>query len=205
MSAMPDSNTGRALYAEHQGTYVLKLVGDIRAPICATLDSFIESMFCDVKLRSILVDLSETLLIDSTALGLIAKIAVHTRKRFQEKPVIISTRPDITRILDSMGLEQVFDIVQEGSVISSAMNEVPIEQCVENSACQKVLEAHRVLMSLNEKNHETFQEVVAALEFDQFDSVVNGTIKNSTNCCGGDVGDDSDMPSISSGEQKNTG
>ncbi|MBV1919235.1 MAG: STAS domain-containing protein [Pseudomonadales bacterium] len=202
---MPDSNAGRALYAEHQGTYVLKLVGDIRAPICATLDSFVESMFCDVKLRSILVDLSETQLIDSTALGLIAKIAVHTRKRFQEKPVIISTRPDITRILDSMGLEQVFDIVQEASVISSAMNEVPVERCVENSACQKVLEAHRVLMSLNEKNHETFKEVVAALEFDQFDSV-DGSINSSTNCCGGaGAGDDNDISSISSGEHKHTG
>ncbi len=198
---MPDSNAGRALYAEHQGTYVLKLMGDIRAPICATLDSFVESMFCDVKLRSILVDLSETHLIDSTALGLIAKIAVHIRKRFQEKPVIISTRPDITRILDSMGLEQVFDIVQEASLISSAMNEVPIERCVENSACQKVLEAHRVLMSLNEKNHETFKEVVAALEFDQFDNVGDGSVNSSANCCGGDVGSISPVSS----ERKNTG
>lgn len=181
---MPELNAGRSLYAVHQGTYVLKLVGDIRAPICATLDSFIESMFCDVSLRSILIDLSDTQLIDSTALGLIAKIAVHTRKRFQEKPVIISTRPDITRILDSMGLEQVFDIVQESSVISHAMHEVPIEECVEGSACQKVLEAHRVLMSLNEKNHETFKEVVAALEFDQFDV--------DTNCCNVGVGASSD-------------
>ena len=202
---MPDSNAGRALYAEHQGTYVLKLVGDIRAPICATLDSFVESMFCDVKLRSILVDLSETQLIDSTALGLIAKIAVHTRKRFQEKPVIISTRPDITRILDSMGLEQVFDIVQEASVISHAMNEVPVERCVENSACQKVLEAHRVLMSLNDKNHETFKEVVAALEFDQFDSAVDGAINSKTDCCGGGIGEDSDVSSLTPSTHKHAG
>lgn len=181
---MPESNAGRALYAVHDGTYVLKLVGDIRAPICATLDSFIESMFCDLKLRSILVDLSETVLIDSTALGLVAKIAVHTRKRFQEKPVIISTRADITRILDSMGLEQVFDIVQESSVKSHAMNEVPHEECAEGSACQKVLEAHRVLMGLNEKNHETFKEVVAALEFDQFDV--------ETDCCHTDISPSSD-------------
>ncbi|OUS23679.1 hypothetical protein A9Q99_26935 [Gammaproteobacteria bacterium 45_16_T64] len=191
---MPESNAGRALYAVHDGTYVLKLVGDIRAPICATLDSFIESMFCDLKLRSILVDLSETVLIDSTALGLIAKVAVHTRKRFQEKPVIISTRADITRILDSMGLEQVFDIVQENSVKSHAMHEVPHEACVEGSACQKVLEAHRVLMGLNEKNHETFKEVVAALEFDQFDM--------SSECCNTDAATGA---TTASGENKSVG
>ena len=193
---MPDSNVGHALYAEHQGTYVLKLVGDIRASLCATLDSFIDSMFCDVKLRSILIDLSDTQLIDSTGLGLIAKIAVHIRKRFQEKPVIISTRPDITRILDSMGLEQVFDIIQEPSVISHAMHKVPLEECAEGYACQKVLEAHRVLMSLNEKNIETFKEVVAALEFDQFD--LNGQ------CCSADQ-DDQKGQSSANDEHKHAG
>ena len=68
---MAESNTGKALYAVHQGTYVVKLIGEIRVPICTTLDSFIETMFCDNQLNSVLIDLSETHLIDSTALGLV--------------------------------------------------------------------------------------------------------------------------------------
>ena len=66
---MAESNTGKAMYAVHQGTYVLKLIGEIRVPICATLDGFIETLFHDTQLNSVLIDLSETDVIDITASG----------------------------------------------------------------------------------------------------------------------------------------
>lgn len=166
---MAESNCGKALYAVHQGTYVVKLVGEIRVPICATLDSFIERLFHDPQLNSVLIDLSETHIIDSTALGLMAKVAIQMRKRFNQKPLIISTRPDISRVLSSMGFEKVFNIVHEAPVKSPTMSEMPNVPCSQGSACEKVLEAHRILMDMNEKNRETFREVVAALEYDQID------------------------------------
>ena len=167
---MAESNTGKAMYAVHQGTYVLKLIGEIRVPICATLDGFIESLFHDTQLNSVLIDLSATDVIDSTALGLLAKIAIQTRKRFNQKPCIISTRPDISRILDSMGFEKVFNIVHEAPVKSPRMSEVPSVPCTAGDACDRVLEAHRILMEMNEKNHATFRDVVAALENDKVDT-----------------------------------
>ncbi|HQV21760.1 MAG TPA: STAS domain-containing protein, partial [Agitococcus sp.] len=68
--------SGRILFAIHHGTYVLKFVGEVRAAMCATLDNFLESMFGDGEISSILIDLTQTDYIDSTALGLIAKTAV---------------------------------------------------------------------------------------------------------------------------------
>lgn len=166
---MAESNCGKALYAVHQGTYVVKLVGDIRVPICATFDGFIENMFHDGQLNSVVIDLSEASVVDSTALGLMAKIAIQMRKRFNQKPLIISTRPDISRILSTMGFEKVFNIVHEAPVKNPPMSEMPNIPCTQGSACDKVLEAHRILMEMNEKNHETFKDVVAALEYDQVD------------------------------------
>ncbi|HVL00450.1 MAG TPA: STAS domain-containing protein [Dongiaceae bacterium] len=166
---MAESNCGKALYAVHQGTYVVKLVGDIRVPICATFDGFIENMFHDSQLNSVVIDLSEASVVDSTALGLMAKIAVQMRKRFNQKPLIISTRPDISRILSTMGFEKVFNIVHEAPVKSPRMSEMPNIPCTQGSACDKVLEAHRILMEMNEKNRETFKEMVAALEYEQMD------------------------------------
>lgn len=166
---MAESNTGKAMYAVHQGTYVLKLIGEIRVPICATLDGFIESIFSDPRLNSVLIDLSETHVIDSTALGLLAKIAIQSRKRFNQKPCIISTRPDVSRILDSMGFEHVFNIIHEAPVKNPRMSEVPSVACSQGDACEKVLEAHRILMDLNDKNRETFRDVVAALESERVD------------------------------------
>ena len=164
MSKTTKSTATRVLYAVHQGTYVLKLVGDIRVTCCTTLDEFIESVFKDPNLNAMVIDLSETTIIDSTALGLIAKVAVYFRKSFEIKPVIISTNPDITRILDSMGFEAVFNIIHEAPVIDTTLSDVPNIRCSEACATQKVLEAHQVLMSMNEANAETFKDVVATLQ-----------------------------------------
>lgn len=168
---MMKSSATRVSYAVHQGTYVLKLIGDIRVTCCSTLDDFIEGMFKDPQMNSVVIDLSETTIIDSTALGLIAKIAVFFRQSFDIKPVIISTNPDVDRILDSMGFDAVFDIIHEQSVVDSALTDLPNNGCTEACATEKVLEAHRVLMSMNEKNAETFKDLVATLE----DQTGNGT------------------------------
>jgi len=176
---MAESNASKALYAVHQGTYVLQLIGEIRVPICATLDSFIEGMFRDPELHSVLIDLSQTQIIDSTALGLLAKIAIQTRKRFKRKPLIISTQSDVTRILDTMGFEKVFNIVHEEPVKSPSMIEMPNIPCDEKNAFDKVLEAHRILMDMNDRNRETFKDVVAALE----KPVDDGVSPDNKFCC----------------------
>lgn len=171
---MAESNPGKALYAVHQGTYVLKLIGEIRVPICATLDNFIGKMFSDRQLNSVLIDLSEAVIIDSTALGLLAKIAITSKNQFNQRPLIISTEPDVTRILGSMGFDKVFNIVHEAPVKAPAMSEMPRVCCNETDGCKKVLEAHRILMDMNEHNHETFKDVIAVLESQQQSESVAG-------------------------------
>lgn len=161
---MVKATNGRALFSVHDGAYVLKLSGDVRVPICATLDKFIEGMFENPSLNAVIIDLSETHVIDSTALGLLAKIAIYYDKKFQSKPLLLSPNPDITRILLSMGFPQVFDLREEGLNSKPAMADLPRVSCSEDNACEKVLEAHRILMSMNDNNREIFRDVVQALE-----------------------------------------
>ncbi len=174
---MAKSTASRVLYAVHQGTYVLKLIGDIRVTCCGTLDEFIEGIFNDPDMKAVVIDLSETTIIDSTALGLLAKIAVFFRKTSDIRPVIISTNPDINRILDSMGFDAVFNIIHEESILNSTLADLPTRDCTEAEATRKVLEAHKVLMSMNDKNKETFKEVVATLE----EQKVGGSNSNNSN------------------------
>lgn len=152
------------MFSAHDGAYVLKLTGDVRVPMCATLDRFIEGMFENPALNAVVIDLSETQIIDSTALGLLAKIAIYYDKKFQSKPLLLSPNPDITRILLSMGFPQVFDLREEGLSSRPAMSALPRVKCSEDNACEKVLEAHRILMSMNDNNREIFKDVVNALE-----------------------------------------
>lgn len=158
--------SGHILFAIHHGTYVLKFTGEVRAPMCATLDNFLERMFADTDLSAILVDLTETDYIDSTALGLIAKTAVFLQMHNQRKPIILSTNPDITRLLESMGFDQVF-IILECECQESCIDELPEVEPSEQEMMEKVISAHKVLMGLSEKNQATFQSLVEALELEQ--------------------------------------
>ncbi|GAA3937380.1 STAS domain-containing protein [Litoribacillus peritrichatus] len=157
---------GRILVSENNGTYVLKFVGDVRLTLCATLDDFLESMCQSSLLNTILIDLSETEGIDSTSLGLLAKISVLARKKHQLTPVIISTNQDITRILESMGFDKVFVILDSHTSTVEQLRELPIVEGNEALVHAKVLEAHKILMEMNESNKETFRDLVYTLEGD---------------------------------------
>jgi anti-anti-sigma factor len=160
----------RILYAVHDGTYVIKFVGDVRVPLCACLEGFLERMFADTTLRSVLIDLTETDGIDSTALGLIAKIAVALKERLQRKPVILSTNPDVNRILSSMGFDRVFVIVNKAPTIDEPLDELPLVEPSQQEITRQVIEAHRVLISMNAKNRATFRDLVEALECEENDA-----------------------------------
>lgn len=164
--------SGRILYAVHNGTYVIKFVGDVRVPLCACLEGFLERMFADASLHSVLIDLNETTGIDSTALGLIAKIAVSLKERLKRRPVILSTNPDVNRILSSMGFDRVFLILERTPDIHEPLNELQLTESSQQELTRNVIEAHRVLMGLNEKNRNTFRDLVEALECEERDQKV---------------------------------
>lgn len=161
--------SGRILYAVHNGTYVIKFVGDVRVPLCASLEGFLERMFADDSLHSVLIDLTETVAIDSTALGLIAKIAVSLKSRLARQPVILSTNPDVNRILASMGFDRVFLILEKAPAVDETLDELPFTEPSQQELTRNVIEAHRVLMSLNEKNRATFHDLVDMLECEERD------------------------------------
>lgn len=158
--------TGHILYASHGGTYVLKFTGEIRAPMCATLDNFLEKSFQDPGITGILIDLTETEYVDSTALGLIAKTAVFLQLHNGRKPIILSTNPDISRVLESMGFDQVF-LILDCRCDEECMSELPEVEPSEQEMLSKVISAHRVLMGLSDKNQETFRNLVDILEMEQ--------------------------------------
>lgn len=152
-------------YAEHNGTYVLKLRGDVRVPICTSLESFIEDhLLNDKRLRAVMIDLTETDSIDSTALGLLAKIAVALRELNLGKPIILCLSSDINRILASMGFDEVFRILQTTAALRDRLDELPEEVLSEAEVTQCVIDAHRTLMGLSESNQQTFRSLVDALE-----------------------------------------
>jgi anti-anti-sigma factor len=146
------------------GSYVLKFVGDVRLTLCSSLDCHLEQSLNDPDIKEILVDLTQTEGIDSTSLGLIAKLSLKAKARNLPKPALVSTNPDITRILLTMGFDHVFVLLDQMPATTKALEELPFVQESVEEMQQRIITAHKVLMDLNESNREAFKDLVSTLE-----------------------------------------
>ncbi len=158
--------SGQIMVGDHQGIYVVKLVGDVRLNLCTTFDSFIDKMFAHGDFRGVVFDMHQTEGVDSTTLGLMAKIAFRAEERGKGKPLVLCDNKGLLHLMDSMGFEELMDFNGHADNDAYAAEPVPLKcnDPDERSAREMVLEAHRVLMSMNEQNAETFRDLVHALE-----------------------------------------
>jgi len=156
-------STGHIEYAVLHGTHVFKLVGEIRAMTCSSLDHLLDKLAQDANLSGALVDLTETSFVDSTTLGVLAKLGLRMRSERNIQPVMLSTNPDITTLVNSMGLGQVY-VVMNCESSSTCSCTLPEEQPEAHDMLETVLEAHQALMNLNENNKAMFEPLVHQLE-----------------------------------------
>ena len=157
--------SGRILVGDHDGIYVIRFEGDVRVTLCGSFDHYLEKMMADANFASVLVDLSDAVAIDSTSLGVLAKLSLGVQERNKRVPTLVCNAPDILRILVNMGFDDVFAIVDEDYDAQRSLAELPVSSDLgEDEMRERVIEAHKVLMGMNEKNAETFKDLVNALE-----------------------------------------
>jgi len=164
---------GKILYAEQDGIFVLRLEGDVRVTLGPTITTFLDNLVKCSDFNSVIVDLRQATGVDSTALGLLAKISIKCKSTFDAIPTIVSTNEDITRILMSMGFDQVSHLVKELPEGCCNPGEIPEQWVSEDKLREQVLEAHKILMSLNEHNRLEFKDLVEALEHERDDEAEN--------------------------------
>ncbi|MDQ5908524.1 MAG: hypothetical protein QG599_615 [Pseudomonadota bacterium] len=155
--------SGAAFYVRQGNTYLLKLTGDVRYTMGCALGDFLEGLFTRVDYNNIVVDLTETHSIDSTSLGLLAKIANFNRQHFEHKTTLLSTNEDVNQILDSMGFYEIFNIRDSGEAITTALQQLAIDAPCKDDLTRIVYEAHQTLSDLNPHNQEIFKGVLDSL------------------------------------------
>ncbi len=154
----------KVYYATNGGIHGLKYVGHIRYTIGASLDKFINNLFDGPKPEGFLVDLRETESIDSTNLGLLARIAKLMKECGAQKVTLVSTNDDINTLLFSIGFDEVFDIVDEVGHGMTNAQELGLQDDTGPDMAKTVLEAHRILMAIGDDNRTRFHDVVELLE-----------------------------------------
>lgn len=156
----------RVAAAQDNGAYVLRLQGDVRLTMCTALDDFFQKILDDPKFVSVWVDLTEADGLDSTTLGMLAQLAMQTHARFGFKPAMFLATPGIKRLVRSMGFQQLFEL-REGPFDGQCPDaEIPSVDSSEGEVRDKVIAAHKALMSINDSNRAAFEDLLAVLESD---------------------------------------
>lgn len=154
---------GNVYYAEQDGTGVIRFEGAIRYTLANALERFLDDLFARNQFSRLIVDLSTTESIDSTGLGLLARIANGVRRRDGSRPLLFSPQTDINTLISSICLDSAFTLYDRPPP-ALAGTALPASAPSEGEMARTILEAHRLLSEINESNRAQFQSVVEAFE-----------------------------------------
>ena len=165
---MAKLDDGEVLYAHHGDDWMLRIQGPLRYTGANAMDRFVDWLFTQCHPATVSVDLNATTAIDSTGIGLLAKIANELERAGQGQPVLFSQNPDINELLTSVCLDDVCRIVEGPPPAGAEAGAQPIPAATptEGELARTITEAHRLLCELAEGNRTQFQGVVDAFSRD---------------------------------------
>jgi anti-anti-sigma factor len=162
---MATLQASRAFYGRLNELPVVVLKGAFRYMTARALRSFVDDLVAQQS-DTIIIDLRELEAIDSTGMGLLARLGRSTLQHGR-RSVIVCAAPDVTICLRSAAFDRLFVMVPEWPFEEEPrVAEVPceIEEPQAEALGRFMLEAHRDLASLSEANQKAFGGVVSALE-----------------------------------------
>jgi anti-anti-sigma factor len=158
---------GHVTHAAREGVHVFRYFGAVNFTLAPGLQRFLQHLIHDGGVSALVFDLSAAESLDSTNLGLMARVNEQVRDAGAANSVIISSNEDIDVVLRSMGFDQTFQLFPTPSDIPEADAEPVAADAPSAPELQStMLEAHRALMRLSEAGRLEFEPVVACLERD---------------------------------------
>jgi anti-anti-sigma factor len=147
---------------------VLALKGQLRYMTARALRAFLDSLLEQDGTETVIIDLRELESIDSTGMGLLARIG-RTTLTHGRRSVIVCPAHDVMTCLRSAAFDTLFIMSEYWPFEREPhLSEVPLEgkELLPDVTGRVMLEAHRDLVAMSEENRLAFSGVVAALEAD---------------------------------------
>ena len=167
---MEESTLAKASYGQLDDTLVFRLGGQIRYNLARRLRTFVDDVIAPAACTAVFIDLREVDFIDSTGLGLIARIGRLTLEGQGRRAAIVVTPGDVEVALRSAGFDELFVMLGEFPYDPAVdLREIPLRETVgaqDNQMGHLILDAHRDLAAVSEESRETFRQVIDTLEAD---------------------------------------
>lgn len=155
----------QASFGHRDQTSVFALRGVVRYPQARALRNFVDDVVLKADCDTVFIDLKRVEAIDSTGMGLLARIGRATIERRGRRAVLVGPQRDIATCLKSAAFDTVFHMVDEYPFDPQVeLKDVPIESDVSPQVARVMLDAHRTLAELGEQNRSAYADVIAALD-----------------------------------------
>jgi len=167
-----------AYYGRADDTSVLRLAGQIRYALARTLRAFVDGVIAPAACAAVFIDLREVDFIDSTGLGLIARIGRLTLESRGRRAAIVVAPGDVEVTLRSAGFDELFVMLADFPYDPAVeLREIPLsglaspqdsrmDSRMDSQMGHLILDAHRDLAAVSEESRETFRQVIESLEAD---------------------------------------
>src|SRR5882724_3039879 len=112
-SSCDERNTmteGQVTHAAQEGVHVLRYFGTVNYTIAPGLERFFQHLIHEHCVSGLVFDLTAAESLDSTNLGLMARVNEQVLETGGANSVIISSNEDIDAVLHSMGFDQTFEL-----------------------------------------------------------------------------------------------
>ena len=132
---------------------------------CRELKAFLDSVVLPEMGDTMVIDLSGVPSIDSTGLGLLASIGRHSLSHFSRRAVILCPEGQVAQCLRAMQFDKLFtltDVLEPPEELPMAPVSAPLKPG--EGMASVMLNAHRELSDVDERNKHRFSDEVEVLE-----------------------------------------
>jgi len=131
---------------------------------CINFNEFIETILFSSDTNDLILDLEECTFMDSTALGLLAKIAKNKILNKKPKPYIVTSNRSLIDTIDSYDLSSFFNMLNANFLEVNEQISINTSEFDKSKLSSLILEAHKHLSSISEENRQKFEGVISQFE-----------------------------------------
>jgi anti-anti-sigma factor len=156
----------RVRYGRSEDAIVLVLEGRVHYAFATPLRALFDELSDRLDHETLLVDLRALEAIDSTGMGLLARLG-RSALEHGRRGALVCPKDDVAICLRSAAFDELFVFLEQWPASESArLGDIPIGETewAPHELGHVMLEAHRDLAALSERNRQNFADVISALE-----------------------------------------
>ncbi len=162
---------GRILTARLDDVEYINFIGVVRYSDCSGLEAYIDQLFqSPAHVTEIAINLENAEMLDSTALGLLAKISIEFKKATERQPVIFVKKGELAHILRRVCFDQVFHIMtnQHNKTELTTDHDLNFVELAtvdvgEKEVLDSVIMAHKSLAEISVNNEHYYTDISKVL------------------------------------------